>query len=57
MGKQKYLIDTNSLIDYLGMKLPEKGMLFLNEVVDLIPYFSVISKNGSTTNFVKTLYP
>jgi len=27
------------------MKLPEKGMLFLNEVVDLIPYISVNSKN------------
>ena len=44
MGKQEYLIDTNALIDYLGMKLPEKGMSFLNEVVDVVPYLSVISK-------------
>ncbi|MCH6232402.1 type II toxin-antitoxin system VapC family toxin [Cognataquiflexum rubidum] len=44
MGKQEYLIDTNALIDYLGMKLPKKGMSFLNEVVDVVPYLSVISK-------------
>lgn len=44
MGKQEYLIDTNALIDYLGMKLPKKGISFLNEVVDVVPYLSVISK-------------
>lgn len=44
MEQQKYLIDTNAIIDYLGKKLPSSGMDFLNNVVDDIPGLSVISK-------------
>ena len=44
MEQQKYLIDTNAIIDYLGKKLPQSGMDFLNKVIDDIPTLSVISK-------------
>jgi len=33
MGK-KYLIDTNSLIDAQTKKLPEKGLLFLSDIIN-----------------------
>lgn len=44
MEQQKYLIDTNAIIDYLGKKLPSTGMDFMNNIVDDIPTLSVISK-------------
>jgi predicted nucleic acid-binding protein len=44
MEQPQYLIDTNAVIDYLGKKLPEAGMLFMNTIVDAIPNISVISK-------------
>jgi predicted nucleic acid-binding protein len=44
MGQEKYLIDTNAIIDYLGRKIPENGMSFMNDVMDSIPIVSVISK-------------
>jgi predicted nucleic acid-binding protein len=44
MEQQQYLIDTNSIIDYLGKKLPAHGMDFINKVVDDYPNVSVISK-------------
>jgi predicted nucleic acid-binding protein len=44
MEQPQYLIDTNSVIDYLGKKLPEAGMLFMNSVIDAIPNVSVITK-------------
>lgn len=44
MGRAKYLIDSNAVIDYLGGKLPTEGMQFLNTVVDEIPNISVITK-------------
>ena len=44
MERPKYLIDTNSIIDYLSNKLPRSGMDFLNVVVDDIPNVSVINK-------------
>jgi hypothetical protein len=44
MEQPQYLIDTNAVIDYLGKKLPDKGMDFMNELVDEIPKISIISK-------------
>ena len=43
MGQQ-YLIDSNSVIDYLSGKLPEKGMIFMNNVINEIPNISVMTK-------------
>ncbi len=43
MGPQ-YLLDSNAVIDYLSGKLPEKGMSFMNQVINDIPYISVITK-------------
>jgi predicted nucleic acid-binding protein len=44
MEQIEYLVDTNAVIDYLGKKLPTKGMLFMNDVIDTVPNISVISK-------------
>ena len=43
MGQQ-YLIDSNTVIDYLSGKMPEKGMSFMNQVINDIPNISVITK-------------
>jgi hypothetical protein len=44
MEQGYYLIDTNSVIDYLGKKLPEKGMKFLNNIIDDVPNLSIITQ-------------
>lgn len=44
MEQQKYLIDTNAVIDYIGNILPSNAMLFMNNIVDEIPYVSIITK-------------
>ena len=44
MERKQYLIDTNAVIDYLGQKLPRSGMTFLNDIIDVIPNLSVITK-------------
>jgi len=44
MEQGKYLIDSNSVIDYLGNKFPINGMQFMNAVVDASPTVSVITK-------------
>ena len=44
MEQSEYLIDTNTIIDYLGQKLPSAGIEFLNPIIDNIPNVSVISK-------------
>ncbi len=44
MEQQQYLIDSNAVIDYLGNLIPTSGMVFLNDIVDLIPNISVITK-------------
>ena len=44
MERAQYLIDTNTVIDYLGRKMPEAGMAFLNQVLDSSPTVSVITK-------------
>ncbi len=43
MGQQ-YLTDSNAVIDYLAGKLPEKAMIFMNQVVNDIPNISVVTK-------------
>jgi len=43
MGTQ-YLLDSNIIIGFLDRRLPEKGMIFVSEVVDVVPNISVISK-------------
>jgi hypothetical protein len=43
MGQQ-YLIDSNVVIDYLAGKFTLDGMLFINEIVNDIPFISVITK-------------
>jgi predicted nucleic acid-binding protein len=43
MGQQ-YLIDSNAVIDYLAGNLSEKGMEFLNFIVNQTPIVSVITK-------------
>lgn len=42
--EQEYLIDSNILIGYLDNKLTEKGMTFMNDVVNATPNISVITK-------------
>lgn len=44
MEQQKYLIDTNTVIDYLGKKLPDSIMEFINSVIDAVPNISVVTK-------------
>jgi predicted nucleic acid-binding protein len=44
MEQACYLIDTNVVIDYLGEKLPENGMNFMNNIIDVVPNVSVITK-------------
>lgn len=44
MEQEKYLIDSNAVIDYLSKKLPVNGMSFMNGVIDDIPTLSVITK-------------
>ena len=44
MEQPQYLIDTNAVIDYLGNKIPELGMDFMNIIIDSIPNISIITK-------------
>jgi len=44
MEQPKYLIDTNTVIDYLGKKLPASGIEFMNIVIDAVPNISVVTK-------------
>jgi predicted nucleic acid-binding protein len=44
MGVQKYLIDSNTVIDYLNGKLPFNGNSFVNSIVDEETKISVITK-------------
>jgi predicted nucleic acid-binding protein len=44
MEQPQYLIDTNVVIDYLGQKIPQKGMAFMNNIIDDIPNVSVVTK-------------
>ncbi len=42
--EQQYLIDSNAVIDYLAGLFPQRGMDFMNDVVNAIPVISVITK-------------
>jgi len=44
MGQSNYLIDTNSVIDFLGKKFTHSGMDFISMVIDEVPKVSVITK-------------
>lgn len=44
MEQSQYLIDTNAVIDYLGKRMPNKGMNFMNTVINEIPNLSIIAK-------------
>jgi len=44
MERPMYLMDTNAVIDYLGNKLPAKGIDFMNGVMDGSPNISVVTK-------------
>ena len=37
MEQPNYLIDTNIVIDYLGRKLSENGMIFMNSIINSVP--------------------
>lgn len=41
---QKFLIDSNAIIDFLADKFSGKNLDFINEVIDAIPVTSGISK-------------
>jgi len=44
MEQPQYLIDTNAVIDYLGKKLPDTGINFMNGIIDNVPNVSIVSK-------------
>ncbi len=44
MGGQKYLIDTNVSIDYIGESIPDSVLNKLDEIFDELFYISVINK-------------
>ena len=41
---EKYLIDTNIVIDFSENKLPANGKAFVAAAIDDYPHFSVINK-------------
>ncbi|HZL09613.1 MAG TPA: type II toxin-antitoxin system VapC family toxin [Prolixibacteraceae bacterium] len=44
MEQPQYLIDTNAVIDYLGKKLSNIGMDFMDRIIDNVPNVSVVTK-------------
>ena len=40
----QYLIDTNIISHYFSGSLPERGLRFIDSVVDTVPHLSVISQ-------------
>jgi len=44
MARQKYLIDTNVAIEYIGETLPEKALSRLDAIFDDEFYISVINQ-------------
>lgn len=44
MGSKQYLMDSNAAIDYLGKRFLPAGMKFMDEVVNAIPFVSIITK-------------
>jgi len=43
---QEYIIDTNSVIDYLSNKIPEKGLLFIDSISTSISVMTRIELLG-----------
>ncbi len=41
---EKYLIDTNVISDYFCASLPKNGLNFLDSVIDMVPFLSVITE-------------
>jgi len=41
---EKYLLDTNVILDFMGKKLPEKSEFFLSEIIDDQINISAINK-------------
>jgi predicted nucleic acid-binding protein len=41
---EHYLIDTNVVSDYLSADLPQRGMRWLDAIVDAVPHLSVITQ-------------
>jgi predicted nucleic acid-binding protein len=41
---ERYLVDTNAVIDYLNNKIHTAGIAFMNDIIDTIPNISVITK-------------
>lgn len=41
---EQYLIDTTSVSDYLSASLPEAGLQFMDDVIDLVPNISIITQ-------------
>lgn len=44
MGKERYLIDTNVAIEYVGETLPEKSLAMLDRIIDDQYFLSVINQ-------------
>ena len=44
MEQQQYLVENNTVIDYPGNKLPSLGMTYMNDIIDVVPNLSVITK-------------
>lgn len=44
MGPAHYLIDTNAVIDYLGGRFPDKGQVFMDNVINNGPQISFITQ-------------
>lgn len=44
MGEEKFLIDTNVIIDFLAGKFSENDSKFINSIIDKTPIISVITK-------------
>ena len=40
----QYLIDSNVVSDYLSGSLPESGMLFMDDIINLVPNISIITQ-------------
>ena len=41
---QRYLLDTNTILDFMGKKLPEESQVFLSEIIDDQINISAINK-------------
>ena len=41
---QKYLLDTNAILDFMGKKLPEESQFFLSDIIDDQINISAINK-------------